>query len=396
MVHADLSVPAGCNLQNVRHVQLHLGLADSHHRHSGVGLHLLANLRHREQGFRQDHRKGGRLGLGFLPHRNLFPCDVGVGHLSRGPVDGHALRCHAVVARLRQAALVARIWRAVVDWRHDQPVAAFGPAHPGAVGHLASDLPLATPGHAAKLAARLPRSSSRIAPWTIRNYVVFHKFIPLRSNFGLELWLGNNPAVPDTWSPFLHPNDNPSRKPAKYVRMTEIPYMAEKQQLAIEFMRTHPSDAARFVFHRFAETWMGMWDSPLPTSGATSPLYVKSIIVWNCLFSLLALLGVLFAYRARKEAALPFAMVMLFFPLIFYVTHPAQRYRYPMDPIMQVLAVYAIVYPLSHFSAEFRGPGIPAALRKCPRQRLGLDTWPQIETARVAAPVIPKRSDCLS
>src|SRR3990172_2408941 len=27
-----------------------------------------------------------------------------------------------------------------------------------------------------------------IAPWTIRNYAVFHQFIPLRSNFGLELW----------------------------------------------------------------------------------------------------------------------------------------------------------------------------------------------------------------
>ena len=32
-----------------------------------------------------------------------------------------------------------------------------------------------------------------LVPWTIRNYRVFGKFIVLRSNFGLELWLGNNP-----------------------------------------------------------------------------------------------------------------------------------------------------------------------------------------------------------
>src|SRR6202162_1861660 len=29
-------------------------------------------------------------------------------------------------------------------------------------------------------------------PWTTRNYTVFHRFIPLRSNLPFELWLGNN------------------------------------------------------------------------------------------------------------------------------------------------------------------------------------------------------------
>jgi Gpi18-like mannosyltransferase len=47
-----------------------------------------------------------------------------------------------------------------------------------------------------------------ITPWTVRNYVVFNKIIPFRSNFGLELWLGNNPLVPDLWSPTLHPNNS--------------------------------------------------------------------------------------------------------------------------------------------------------------------------------------------
>jgi 4-amino-4-deoxy-L-arabinose transferase-like glycosyltransferase len=29
-------------------------------------------------------------------------------------------------------------------------------------------------------------------PWTVRNYLAFHRFIPLRSNLPFELWLGNN------------------------------------------------------------------------------------------------------------------------------------------------------------------------------------------------------------
>ena len=52
-----------------------------------------------------------------------------------------------------------------------------------------------------------------LVPWTVRNYLVFGKFIVLRSNFGLELWLGNNPAVPDAWSPLEAPKRRSRRGP---------------------------------------------------------------------------------------------------------------------------------------------------------------------------------------
>lgn len=179
-----------------------------------------------------------------------------------------------------------------------------------------------------------------LAPWTIRNYVVFHKLVPLRSNFGLELWLGNNPDVPDTWTPQYHPNDDLAEA-KKYAAMTELPYMAEKQHEALEFMRTHPTDTMRFFFHRFANTWMGIWDPPSDIWNHLS-LYYKMILVSNLAFSLLALFGVLLAQRKKPEWALPFAMILLLFPVMFYITHPAQRYRYPMDPILTVLCVYAL------------------------------------------------------
>ena len=31
-----------------------------------------------------------------------------------------------------------------------------------------------------------------VLPWTIRNYETFHRLIPMRDNFGLELWIGNH------------------------------------------------------------------------------------------------------------------------------------------------------------------------------------------------------------
>jgi hypothetical protein len=198
-----------------------------------------------------------------------------------------------------------------------------------------------------------------IAPWTIRNYVVFHKFIPFRSNFGLELWLSNSPEVPDTFAGYLHPTEDP-KEAAKFARMTEIPYMEEKQSEALAFMRTHPRDTMRFFFRRFADNWLGIWDAPRDMWRFMPPS-MRLTIIWNCLFSLLSFAGALFAYRARSQAALPFASVMLMFPLVFYVTHTSGRYRYPMDPIMGILTVFAIAYPLAQLSKRHFAKLFPAA-----------------------------------
>ena len=57
----------------------------------------------------------------------------------------------------------------------------------------------------------------------------------------------------------------------------------------------------------------------------------------------------------QNEAAVPLASVMLFFPLIFYITHSSSRYRHPIDPVMLVLAVYAVAYPVTHLLKRFSG-----------------------------------------
>jgi len=186
-----------------------------------------------------------------------------------------------------------------------------------------------------------------LVPWTVRNYRVFGRFIVFRSNFGLELWLGNNPSVPDTWSPWLHPNDS-LEEAQKYKRMGEIAFMAEKQHEAIAFMRTHPADTLHFVFRRFINNWLAITDNPAD-AWSSSPLYLKAFIVINFLSSLFTLIGALFAYRSKPADAPPYLMVLLVFPLIFYLTHSSLRYRFPMDPIMMVLAAYGAAYPISQW-----------------------------------------------
>jgi hypothetical protein len=130
--------------------------------------------------------------------------------------------------------------------------------------------------------------------------------------------------------------------------------MQEKQQEGVRFILTHPLDTLNFSLHRFSNNWLGMDQSPSAIWNHVS-LQVKMIIVGNCIFPLLSLLGALFAYREQNEAALPLALVLLFFPLIFYITHASTRYRHPMDPVMLLLAVYGLAYPVSYLLKRFSG-----------------------------------------
>ncbi len=50
------------------------------------------------------------------------------------------------------------------------------------------------------------------------------------------------------------------------------------------------------------------------------------------------LIGLWQALRNAREAAVPYLLVLIFYPLVFYITHPGIRYRHLMDPEMIILA----------------------------------------------------------
>jgi len=44
----------------------------------------------------------------------------------------------------------------------------------------------------------------------------------------------------------------------------------------------------------------------------------------------------------RLTVAVPLALVLLFFPMVYYVTHWEDYYRRPIDPVFAVLASYEV------------------------------------------------------
>src|SRR5260370_27548248 len=58
--------------------------------------------------------------------------------------------------------------------------------------------------------------------------------------------------------------------------------------------------------------------------------------------TVLALEGLRRTFQRGASIAMPYAIALFFFPMVYYVTHPQDYYRRPMDPICVVLAVYTV------------------------------------------------------
>jgi hypothetical protein len=195
-----------------------------------------------------------------------------------------------------------------------------------------------------------------LIPWTVRNYRVFGAWVPLRSNFGLELWLGNNPAGNEVNSFALHPFLN-TAEGQQFKRLGEFAYMAAKEHDATEFIRSAPGTTFRFVLHRIAMFWFAVTDRPR-TDWSGAPLYVKALLLPNFLMILFSWLGAALTVRARNPQAFLFAAVLLVFPLPYYATHALVRYRFPIDPVITVLSVYGLVCATTWAHRRYRNHGL--------------------------------------
>ena len=179
-----------------------------------------------------------------------------------------------------------------------------------------------------------------ISPWIIRNYEVFHEFIPIRGGFGLELYIGNNGYSARWVNSALHPNHN-DEELAEYDRVGEAVYMHHKAEQAKAFIRSHPGWYAWMTFRRVVYMWTGYW-SLNRNYLKDEPLDPPNIFV-DTTMSILAFLGLRRVFEGNFSLAMRFAIVLFFFPLAYYFSHPETYYFRPVDPLIVVLATVAVV-----------------------------------------------------
>lgn len=191
------------------------------------------------------------------------------------------------------------------------------------------------PGLAAVLAV-----TAVTAPWLVRNYRIFHKVVPFRSCLGLEVYFGNNQ---DSWHwgpPGYHPSDN-EEEWKQYQQLGEIAYVSKKLDQGLDFIKHHRRLYVWQTARRVVYLWTGYW--------SFSHRYLQEEpmdppnIVFCTFLTLLTLAGLRRAWRKSTDVAMPYIIVFFFFPIVYYLTHPEDYYRRPIDPLFVVLAGYAVV-----------------------------------------------------
>jgi hypothetical protein len=177
-------------------------------------------------------------------------------------------------------------------------------------------------------------------PWTVRNYIVFHRLIPLRSNLPLELYIGNNENY--ATRQFVYPPTiTKERELLRYFRLGETAFMDEEKRKALDFIAAHPGIEVRLTGQRFVAFWTGL-PNPMQSFLSTDFLLVRILLLCSTASGIGGLLGIVALLLQRSPYTFPLAAYPVVYPLLYYVTHPNLRYRHPIDPVVLLLAAIAL------------------------------------------------------
>jgi 4-amino-4-deoxy-L-arabinose transferase-like glycosyltransferase len=181
-----------------------------------------------------------------------------------------------------------------------------------------------------------------LLPWMVRNALVVGEFTP-RSSAGLNLRLGNNEvawkAAAGTYSSALYPADSAAE--GKRLRdLGEAAYDRECGREAVAFIRHNPGKFLVLTGLRILDWWIG-YDSAYTGQfhGFSNPMFWKRLLgsLWLPFFLAGAVLG-----ARRGYPVYPLLAAILIYPLPYYATIVAVRYRFPTEPLILIFAAYCL------------------------------------------------------
>jgi 4-amino-4-deoxy-L-arabinose transferase-like glycosyltransferase len=180
-----------------------------------------------------------------------------------------------------------------------------------------------------------------ILPWSVRNDLVLHQPIPFKDGFWMEVCVGNVNGSVELWDGTEQPSGATVERD-RFEKLGEISYMAEKRRRAIGYIKNHPGKYAVRSLRHVVLMWTGFW--------SFNQQYLKQEpfdpdnIVFLTLLSILSLIGLYHGLREvqTKARTIAYVLVLLFFPVPYYLTHVDSGFRHPVDPLLTILACSAI------------------------------------------------------
>ena len=181
-----------------------------------------------------------------------------------------------------------------------------------------------------------------IAPWTVRNYLAFHQFVPITTNSGINFYIGNNPSATGRFQ-WVLPPESKWNEPSPNGKF-EYEVCSQGYKLGMAFASNNPGRFVKLVFQRAYYFFRLPFPSP---EDATFEIPGK--LIWLLLYVLILISLVLnvFSLRGsrRPESGLLYLLVaVLICPFLLTVGMPP--YRLAFMPFAAVIAANYIDHSL--------------------------------------------------
>ena len=182
-----------------------------------------------------------------------------------------------------------------------------------------------------------------VAPWMVRNLMVFHRPVFIRDNLGLELAVSNNPCASALFEDndrnqcfaATHPDKNYSEA-LKVQELGEVEYNRMKLKEAKDWISANPREFATLTAERFSDFWL------TPRSENKSNGMIWRPIVMQ-IFTLLSLPGLFLLWKSFRPGAYVSLLWLILFPPIYYVIQFMDRYRHPIFWVSFLTGSYFLV-----------------------------------------------------
>jgi len=178
-------------------------------------------------------------------------------------------------------------------------------------------------------------------PWTIRNYLVFHTFFPLETRLGVNLYASFHPENRDGFGfDAFHKYYLPEEERLRSQGVPEAERANYFLRKGLGFIRTYPGHAFRLISRRIL-----LYMDPHTTFYREEGK--KRIVTWGYLFVLVGTVAAFFLGLRRKNyrrEILSLCLIFGYFVLFHGFIASSERFRFPTEPILIILASFALGY----------------------------------------------------
>jgi hypothetical protein len=198
-----------------------------------------------------------------------------------------------------------------------------------------------------------------MAPWVVRNAVVFHRFIPLSTNSGINLLLGNSENTT--------PNSGTTADISHYAEsvrgLSEVGANDYYTQAATTYMKDNPSRATKLYTAKVLNYFN--YKNRLQTQSEQSPLRDRLMLMSYGLLLGLSMLRIGMIWKH------PLPLIEKYITWLYLLNAPVAaiyftriRFRLPLDILLVALAASALVIIADYFrcldrNTNHRNRGIP-------------------------------------